>query len=88
MPVRLQDLLPGELRGVEALVRWEHPDFGRLSPNRFIGLAEEDGSIVQLGRWVLAESCRQARAWQESRPGPPLARFWSVPLRMRCQADL
>ena len=60
----LVDLGSGELRGVEALVRWEHPHFGRLSPNRFIGLAEEDGSIVQLGRWVLAEGCRQARAWQ------------------------
>ena len=78
----------GELRGVEALVRWEHPDFGRLSPNRFIGLAEEDGSIVQLGRWVLAESCRQARVWQESRPGTPPAVSVNVAVRQMWDSDL
>jgi diguanylate cyclase (GGDEF)-like protein/PAS domain S-box-containing protein len=58
--VRLSD---GALLGVEALVRWAHPEFGRLGPDRFIGLAEETGLIVSLGRWVLAKSCAQAAAW-------------------------
>jgi diguanylate cyclase (GGDEF)-like protein len=78
----------GELRGVEALVRWEHPHFGRLAPNRFIGLAEEDGSIVQLGRWVLAQSCRQARAWQLAHPAAPLVVSVNVAVRQMWDSDL
>ncbi|WP_399129802.1 putative bifunctional diguanylate cyclase/phosphodiesterase [Actinacidiphila sp. ITFR-21] len=78
----------GELRGVEALVRWEHPHFGRLAPNRFIGLAEEDGSIVQLGRWVLAESCRQARSWQQAYPATPLVVSVNVAVRQMWDSDL
>ncbi|KRV47789.1 histidine kinase [Wenjunlia vitaminophila] len=71
----------GVLRGVEALVRWQHPDLGRLTPNRFIGLAEENGAIVQLGRWVLEQSCRQARTWQLEHPGN--APFVSVNIAVR-----
>lgn len=59
--IRLRD---HSLVGAEALVRWRHPTFGVLGPERFIDLAEESGSIVQLGRWVLARACEQARAWQ------------------------
>ncbi|MEV0205756.1 EAL domain-containing protein [Streptomyces sp. NPDC050788] len=79
----------GRLRGVEALVRWNHPQFGVLTPNRFIGLAEEDGSIVPLGRWVLTTACRQARRWQLDHPDePPLFVSVNVAVRQVWDSDL
>lgn len=59
----LVGLSDGLVHGAEALVRWRHPRYGTLSPDRFIPLAEESGAIVPLGKWVLEESCRQARRW-------------------------
>ncbi|MBD9734778.1 EAL domain-containing protein [Streptomyces sp. H28] len=63
----------GSVRGAEALVRWLHPQHGVLSPDRFIPLAEHTGLIVPLGRWVLEQSVRQARHWQERHGGAGLA---------------
>ncbi|MGI5443508.1 putative bifunctional diguanylate cyclase/phosphodiesterase [Streptomyces shenzhenensis] len=79
----------GRLRGVEALARWHHPQFGTLAPNRFIGLAEEDGSIVPLGRWALVTACRQARRWQLDHPGePPIFVSVNVAVRQVWDSDL
>ncbi|MEV0637332.1 EAL domain-containing protein [Streptomyces sp. NPDC050619] len=59
----------GSVRGAEALVRWLHPQHGVLGPDRFIPLAEHTGLIVPLGRWVLEQSVRQAREWQDKHTG-------------------
>ncbi|MFB7783486.1 putative bifunctional diguanylate cyclase/phosphodiesterase [Streptomyces vinaceus] len=85
----LVDLESGAVRGVEALVRWNHPQFGMLTPNRFIGIAEEDGSIVQLGRWVLRTACRQARRWQIEQPSDsPVFVSVNVAVRQVWDSDL
>ena len=64
------NLKTGELIGVEALVRWNHPDLGRIPPDKFIPVAEETKIIIPLGEWVLREACGQARKWQDNGYGP------------------
>lgn len=60
------DVNSGKVTGVEALVRWNHPDRGFLAPNEFIPLAEESGLILPLGIWVLNQSCRQFKLWKDA----------------------
>ena len=64
------DLSSGAICGVEALVRWEHPTRGAVSPTEFIPIAEATGLVVPLGRWVLHESCRQTQLWNQTRETP------------------
>jgi len=58
------DLRTGEICGMEALLRWYHPEQGNVNPSLFIPLAEETGLVVQLGEWAIREACRQNREWQ------------------------
>ncbi len=58
------DLASGKIAGSEALVRWRHPEFGVVQPDKFIALADETGLINEIGAWVMEEACAQTRAWQ------------------------
>jgi diguanylate cyclase (GGDEF)-like protein len=79
----------GAIVGLEALVRWEHPERGLLAPDEFISLAEETGLIVPIGTWVLRESCRLTQLWQAERLGDqPLVVRVNVSARQLAQDDL
>jgi len=60
------NLQTGQITGVEALIRWLHPQRGLLYPEKFVPLAEECGLILGIGRWVLLEACKQSRAWRDT----------------------
>jgi diguanylate cyclase (GGDEF)-like protein/PAS domain S-box-containing protein len=82
-------LKSGILTGFEALVRWQHPDCGLISPVEFIPLAEETGLIIPIGAWVLREACRQMRIWQELFPThSPLTMSVNLSAKQFSQPDL
>ena len=82
-------LTSGRITRVEALVRWAHPTRGLLGPLAFVPLAEEQGMIGPIGRWVLQEACRQARCLQDQFPAtPPLSMHVNLSGRQLQQADL
>ena len=81
------DVRSGEIIGVEALLRWRHPDLGIVSPIDFIPILEETGLIVPVGEWVLHTACSQARLWQ-TRLGRPLRMAVNLSARQFNAADL
>jgi diguanylate cyclase (GGDEF)-like protein/PAS domain S-box-containing protein len=84
--VRLED---GAVSGLEALLRWRHPERGLVGPDEFVPLAEEMGLIVPIGRWVLREGCRQAKAIQELVPRrPPLTMSVNLSVKQLQHSDI
>ena len=79
----------GNLSGFEALVRWQHPERGLVPPGEFIGLAEETGLIMEIGQWVLRQSCAQMRRWQWQAPlKGPLTLSVNLSCRQFTQPDI
>ncbi len=81
------DLETGHIIGVEALVRWQHPEMGLVPPNQFIKIAEDTGLIVPLGEWILETACRQAVLWQ-AKGLPKLRMAVNLSVRQFMQYDL
>ncbi|MEO5327120.1 MAG: EAL domain-containing protein [Magnetococcus sp. THC-1_WYH] len=81
------DVLTGALSGVEALVRWNCPRYGLVTPDQFIPLAEENGLIVPLGEWILMEACAQNKRWQDA-GYPPIQMAVNVSPRQFRSASL
>jgi diguanylate cyclase (GGDEF)-like protein/PAS domain S-box-containing protein len=72
----------GRISGFEALVRWRHPERGLIPPNDFIHIAEENGLIIQIGRWVLKQACLQMRRWHENLPS---TRQMKISVNLSCK---
>ena len=81
------DVNTGRVVAVEALLRWKHPDIGMMAPAQFLGLAEETGLIVPMGRWVLEQACAQVKGWRDDGQ-PDLRLHVNLSGRQLRQADL
>jgi diguanylate cyclase (GGDEF)-like protein/PAS domain S-box-containing protein len=77
------DVESGLITGMEALLRWVSPEFGEISPNEFIPLAEDIGVISTLGHWILREACRQNKAWQDAGMPPICVSVNLSPVQLR-----
>ncbi|MGX9568133.1 EAL domain-containing protein [Pseudomonas viciae] len=81
------DLQSGQIVGVEALIRWQHPELGMVSPIKFIPQAEETGLIVPIGDWVIHTACRQNKDWQDA-GWPPITMSVNISARQFIERDL
>jgi diguanylate cyclase (GGDEF)-like protein len=81
------EIATGRMVGVEALVRWEHPERGRIGPDDFIRVAEESDSILEIGRWVLSQACQQVRAWRRFIGDAPFTVSVNISARQLVQPD-
>jgi diguanylate cyclase (GGDEF)-like protein/PAS domain S-box-containing protein len=81
------DLETNRIVGFEALLRWEHPELGAVMPDQFIPIAEDNGTIIPIGRWVLQTACRTAAAWRDKHPGH-LTMAVNLSARQLASADL
>ncbi|MFS2093793.1 EAL domain-containing protein [Pseudomonas sp. Pseusp11] len=81
------DLQSGQIIGVEALIRWQHPELGMVSPIKFIPQAEETGLIVPIGDWVIHTACRQNKDWQDA-GWPPITMSVNISARQFIERDL
>jgi len=85
----LISLTTSRIVGFEALIRWDRPQIGVISPAEFITTAEETGMIIPIGQWVLREACERARAWNESYPNsPPVTMSVNISFKQFAQPDL
>ncbi|MBN2402309.1 MAG: EAL domain-containing protein [Spirochaetes bacterium] len=85
----IRDTKTDRIAGFEALIRWQHPEYGLIQPGEFISIAEDTGLIVPIGYWVIDEACRQIRIWQqEFHTDPPLTVSVNLSSRQCAQPDL